>query len=89
LDCEISAAGHARPGLRAAGDGLYHATGSHALHAAVVVRIDVQIDVQIDFRIDARASGTARDAVPSCDGRVSAVSTRIIAILRSLDSIRQ
>src|SRR5208337_456238 len=38
LECQISAAGHARPGLRAAGDGPLCPAGSHALHAPVGVR---------------------------------------------------
>jgi hypothetical protein len=38
LDLKISASGHARSGLLAAGDGLCWAAGSHALHAPPGVR---------------------------------------------------
>jgi len=61
LDCQTSAAGHARPGFRAGGDGYDYAAGSHALHAAAGID----------------ASTAAGDAVPSCHGAIQGVPPRI------------
>jgi len=72
LDCKISAAGHARSGLLAAGDGLCCAAGRYALHAPPGVR----------------AFTAAGDAMSSFDVRAKGAAVRIVQswILRSLVS---
>jgi hypothetical protein len=70
LDGQVSAAGYARSGLRADGDGLFRPAASHTVHTPAAVRIDVPID--------GRACGTARNAMPSIDGTVEGASIRIL-----------
>src|SRR5258708_6124311 len=67
VECEISPADHARPGLRAAGDGPHWPARSHALHASAATR----------------PPGAARNAMPSCDGAVENSPTRRIWALVS------
>jgi hypothetical protein len=67
LDRKISAAGYARPGLRAAGDALCCPAGGHALHAPV----------------DVPACSAAGDAMPSCHGGLRAAPARIVRDLVS------
>jgi len=67
LDCQIAAAGHARPGLRTAGAGPCCPARSHALHAPAGIR----------------SPGAARNAMPSRDGAVETAPTRKIRSLVS------
>jgi len=78
LDRETSAAGHARPGFWAGGDGLCCTAKSSALHAAVDVRVDV------------RTIGAARHAMPSRDGTVETAAVSVISPrIRNLVSSHQ